>query len=131
MADALGVKVEGLREFRRDLKRLDAGANKALSAELRETGGQALVTARSLAPRVTGKLADSLRLSVTQKAVTIYSTLPQAPVIHYGGTISPRGVPISFPRTEFITRAVEQHGDELLENVGRDIDRAASSAGWK
>jgi hypothetical protein len=125
------IEVKGLREFRRDLKRMDAATNKELSANLREGGGVVLTRARSLAPRLSGELANSLRLSVTQKAVSIYSTLPQAPVLHWGGRIEPRGVPIVFPRTEFGTRAAEEHGDELLENIADDIDRAAKPAGWR
>jgi hypothetical protein len=126
----VAVDVQGFRDFRRDLKRLDASANKALSSQLRETGGVVLVRAKAIAPRLTGELADSLRLSVTQRAVTIYSTLPQAPVLHWGGKISPRGVPIIVPRTEFISQAAEERGDELVEDLGRDIDHAAQLAGW-
>lgn len=125
-----GVEVKGLREFRRDLKRLDTDADKELRASLREGGQGALGQARTDAPHLTGQLARSLRLSVTARQVSIYSTLPQAAVLHWGGTIRPRGVPIVFPRTEFLSRAVTDRADEITENVAESVERAARSAGW-
>jgi hypothetical protein len=40
-------------------------------------------------------------------------------------------VAITFPRTEFITRAVEDHADALIDDIGDGIDAAARRAGWK
>jgi hypothetical protein len=125
------VKTEGLREFRRDLRKMDRVADQALSRELRETGNPVLLRARTLSPRLTGELSRSLRFSVTQKSLSVYSTLPQAPVLHWGGTISPRGVAIEFPRTEFITRAVIEHADQLVEGIGDNLENAAERLGWR
>jgi hypothetical protein len=124
------IDVQGIREFRRDLKRLQPDIDRELRGEIREAGGVILVRARTLAPRLTGELARSLRLSVTQRGVSIYSPLPQAPVLHWGGTIEPRGAPITFPRTEFISQAVEDRADELLDDISDGVERAALKAGW-
>jgi hypothetical protein len=130
MPNDVHVEVNGVREFRRDLKKLEPAIDRELRGEIREAGATVLVRARSLAPRLTGELAQSLRLSVTQRGVSIYSALPQAPVLHWGGRIEPRGTAITFPRTEFITSAVEERADELLDDIGDGIERAALRAGW-
>lgn len=124
------IDTPGLRDFRRDLKRLQPLIAKELTGELRDISQPVVIRAASLAPRLTGELARSLRVSVQQRGVSIYSTLPQAPVLHWGGTIRPRGVPITFPRTEFISRAVEEHADRLLDDVSDGVERASHRAGW-
>jgi hypothetical protein len=127
---AFQVTTNGLREFRRDIRKLEPEVDKELGRELREVGGPVLSQARSLAPRLTGELARSLRLSVTQRSMSIYSTLPQAPVLHWGGTIRPRGVGITFPRTEFATRAILANADRLVDGIGDGVERAAERLGW-
>ena len=62
---------------------------------------------------------------------SIGSTLAYAGVVHWGGVIRPRGVPITFPRTEFISRAVDDHTDQLVEDIADGVDRAARRAGWR
>jgi hypothetical protein len=125
------VDVSGWRVFRQELKHLDPEADKALRKGLREIGVPVLTRARSLAPRDTGELSRSIRLSVTKREMSIYSTLPQAPVLHWGGTISPRGTEITFPRTEFATRAVMEHADKLIEGIGDNFENAATRLGWR
>lgn len=132
MADRRGVavEVEGLRDFRRDLKRLDSQVNKELAQDLREGGREVVEEARAEAPVRTGRLAASLRLSVSARQVSVYSTLPYAGLLHWGGTIRPRGVPITFERTEFASHAAERHADSITEHVADSVERAARSAGW-
>jgi phage gpG-like protein len=130
MADVT-VDAKGVREFRRALRKLDRDSDRQLQRDLRQGGRPILEEARARAPRLTGELARSLRLSVTQRGISVFSSLPQAPVIHWGGTIRPRGVAITFPRTEFITRAVEDHADALIDDIGDGIEAAARRAGWK
>jgi hypothetical protein len=125
------VEVQGLREFRRDLKRIEPAVAKEMTHEIRAGAVPMLASARSLAPRLSGELSRSTRLSVTTKGVSIYSTLPQAPVLHWGATIEPRGAPITFPRTEFITKPVEAGADHLVESIGDGVERVASRLGWK
>lgn len=122
------VEVKGLREFRRDLKQLDVDADKELRKELKVAGETALHGAD--VPTRSGALARSLKISVTAKRITLYSTLPYAGVVHWGGTIEPRGVPIRFPRTEFLSKAVDQGAAQAEQNVADAVDRAARRAGW-
>lgn len=130
MAGEYDVEVNGLAAFRRDVKRLDPAVAKELQGELKDAAGRVLDEARAGAPRRTGALAASLRVSLTTRGASIYSRLPYAPVVHWGGTIRPRGAAITFPRTEFVTRAAHDNAERLLEDVGDAVERAATRTGW-
>lgn len=130
MPDPPAVHVKGLAEFRRDVKRVDAEVNKQLARDLREGAQETLEEGRAVAPRLTGKLAGSLRLSVTTRQVAIYSNLPYAGLLHWGGTIRPRGVPITFKRTEFLSDPVERNADKIAERVAESVEDAARATGW-
>ncbi len=129
MAD-VRVHTQGLAELRRDLKRLDPLIDKELRESIRDAAGKVAVTAGALAPRDSGELAHSIRSYVSGTRASIGSTLEYAGVVHWGGTIDPRGVDIEFPRTAFITRAVTDHIDEIVEDIGDGVEQAARRAGW-
>src|SRR5688572_25988668 len=93
------VNTKGLREFRRDLKRLDPQVDRELRVELREAVGKVIVQAATTAPRLSGRLARSYRPFVTQRTAGVRSQLPYAGVHEFGGTISPRGTPITIRRS--------------------------------
>lgn len=124
------VRTEGLAEFRRDLKRLDPLIDRELRDAIKDAADKVAVTAGALAPRRSGDLAHSIRPYVSGTKASIGSTLPYAGVVNWGGTIAPRGTPITFKRTEFTTRAIEDHEDEIVEDIADGIDRAAYRAGW-
>lgn len=130
MADRPAIKIEGLAEFRRDLRKLDREADKELRGNIRAGAEKVLREAQADAPRRSGALARSLKISVTAKRASIYSNLPYAPVVHWGGTIKPRGVEIRFKRTEFISGAAERGADRLAEDIAQGVERAALRAGW-
>jgi phage gpG-like protein len=130
MSDPLSLKVEGLAAFRRDLRKVDREVDKDLRQDIKDAAGRVLVEARGLAPMRTGALARSLKVSVTAKGASVYSTLPYAPVLHWGGTIAPRGAQIRFPRTEFISGPAERAADRLAEEISESVERAALRAGW-
>lgn len=131
MAKVFAVRTEGLREFRRDLRRLDPALDRELRIELRESIIKVAAQAALLAPRRTGELAASYRPYVRQNAAGIRSALPYAPVIEYGGTIRPRGVPIEFKRSLPVTRAVLREADTIVESFGDAVERAADKTGWR
>ena len=126
-----GIHTEGLREFRRDLRKFAPEVDRVLRADINIAAGRVLIEARGDAPMRTGALARSLKKSVTVRGASIYSTLPYAGVVHWGGTITPRGVPIVFERTEYITKAVERHADTIEEDIANGVQRAALRAGWR
>jgi hypothetical protein len=124
------VRVEGLREFRRDLKKLEPAAAKELQVDLRKAAARVAVAAASSAPRASGAYARSIRPYVTARGVSVGSRLPQAGVLHFGWTNRPRGVPITFPARPVISQALDRQTDRLVEDLGDAVDRAARRAGW-
>jgi phage gpG-like protein len=128
---APAVELKGARELRRALKQTHPAADKQLREELRDIGERiALVGARN-APRDTGALQRSIRPYVTARGVAVGSTLPYASVVHWGGTINPRGTDIRFERRPFLSDAIEDTADWALNQIADSFDRAARSAGWR
>jgi phage gpG-like protein len=124
------VRVEGLRELNRDLKRLEPETAKLLRTDIRAIAERVAIEARATAPRRTGTYARSIRTYVTQRGANIGSTLPQAGVLHFGGTIRPRGVPIVFPARPVISQAVDRNADRLVDEMGDAVEQAALRVGW-
>lgn len=131
MADA--VRLEGFKEFRRDLKRLEPEVEKELRKDIKviATGiaGQAAGAAQSFA--VTGKYAKSIRAYVTAKGASVGSRLSQAGVLHFGGTIEPRGVPITIKARPVISDALDKRANRIVEDFGDAIEDAARRTGWR
>jgi hypothetical protein len=125
------VNTAGLREFRRDLRRLEPELDKELRKELRTAVAIIAARAASIAPRQSGALARSYRPFVTARSAGIRSALPYAPVIEYGGTISPRGAEIRFAQRLPVTTAVERYADKLVDDFGDAVERAADHTGWR
>ena len=130
MAKDFDVNVGGLRDFRRDLKRLDRDLPKELNKEIKQVVGKVAVEASLTAPRKSGALARSYKPFTRGNVAGIRSALPYAGVIEYGGTISPKGAPITIRKFEPITRAVERRRDQLVEDVGDAIESVSHRAGW-
>lgn len=124
------VRVEGLREFRRALKGVSREFDRELRAELKDVGEDVAAEARRTAPRRTGQYANSIRVYANARGVSIGSRLPQAGVLHWGGSIRPRGVEIRFPRRAVITDAAERQTARIVDGVGDAVERAARKAGW-
>jgi hypothetical protein len=132
MADRnVGVRVDGLREFRRDLKRVSPEVNAGLRDELKRIGETVAAEARGAAVKRTGQYAASIRPYAAGAGVAVGSRLPQANVLHWGGTIRPRGALITFRSRPVISEAVEHQAGRIVDRMGDVIEQAARSAGWK
>lgn len=110
---------------------MEPETGKALQRELKEVVGKVAAEAALLAPRRTGALAESYKAYTRGNVAGVRSALPYAGVIEFGGTISPRGTPITIQRSAPITRAVQRQTDSIVEHVGDAIDTAARRAGWR
>ena len=130
MASKDPVRLEGFREFRRDLKKLEPAVDKQLRKDLAVVAARVATEAKAGAPRRTGKYAGSIRPYVTTKGVSIGSRLPQAGVLHFGGTIKPRGVPITIIARPVVSAAVDRNTDRIVDGMGDAIEQAARNAGW-
>lgn len=124
------VEIENGREFLRELGRIDPNFQRELKDAIREGTGKVAVTAGARAPRDSGALAHSIRPYVSGVRASVGSTLPYAGVHEFGGSISPRGVPISIKASGFVGRAIDDHADEIVEDIADGFDRAAYRAGW-
>lgn len=138
------VSIRGLREFRRQLKKISPELDKATREILKDAGELAAAEARRRAPRGStdrhrshrdrryrpGRLAGSIKVSSTQARLSIYSNLPYAAVHEYGGTIRPRGVPIRIKESRMIRGAVEARTDDVIREVEKVTDRLADQAGF-
>ena len=132
LVDSVRIDVEGLGQFRRDLRAI---GGPPLVRELREVLKHAAeIAARQasvLAPRKTGRLARSYRPFTRGNTAGVRSRLPYAGVIEFGGTISPKGTPIDIRRYEPVTRAVEQRADAVEAELAAGFDDLARAHGFR
>jgi phage gpG-like protein len=130
VADDVAIRVDGLRELHAALRNTDREAAKALRAELKAVAASVATEAASLAPRRTGRLAASIRPYATGNRAGVRSSLPYAGVVHWGGTIRPKGTPITFPARPFIADAMDRKADEAATQIAAVLDGAIRRAGW-
>lgn len=81
------IKVEGLNEYVRDLKRLDPELVSEIKAVNRELAEDVAAAARTEAPRLAGTLIESIRAGATQRSGTVKvgkASVPYAGPIHFG-----------------------------------------------
>lgn len=130
MAEGVTVQIHGLRELRKDFRKLGGTANRELSGELKRALLPIVAVARADAPQRTGRLAASIKPFASGLRVGVRSALPYANVVHWGGTIEPKGVPITFPRRAFIWDAIEERDDRIVDDLGDAVEDAARRCGW-
>lgn len=86
------VRVEGLREFQRALRKLDADAPKGLRLAANRSAEFLVDKVRPQFPRRTGRAAASLKPRSTRTAVRIAfggPRAPHAPWLDFGGGVGP------------------------------------------
>ena len=91
MTDA--IKIDGLREFQRDLKKLDSDLPKALRVALNEAAEVVVSYARPRIPRVSGRAAASVKAKSTRTAVRVSgggNRVPYFPFLDFGGRVGRR-----------------------------------------
>lgn len=88
MAEA--IKIDGLAEFSRNLKRLDAELPKALRVAMNEAADIVVQAARAKVPRRTGRAARSIRPQSTRTLVRVAAggkRVPYYPWLDFGGRV--------------------------------------------
>jgi hypothetical protein len=86
MAAGSGVQIDGLRELVRNLERLGTETDD-LKAAFRKVGTLVVNEAKSLTPRLSGSLADSIRPSNSKNKAVVRAgsaRVPYAAPIHFG-----------------------------------------------
>lgn len=130
--------IEGLSEFRRDLKKIAPETDKAFARRLRTIARQVRDDARALAPVRAGALRKSIKHSVTQTQMSLVSNLPYANVHEWGTKepltertrIQPRGVPIRIPQSQMLGRAVFRAKPRVEGQIIRIFEDVARGNGF-
>jgi hypothetical protein len=129
MADA--IRIEGLNEFVRALKKLDSDLPKVLRVAFNDAGQTIITEARSKVPARSGRARASVRAQSTPKAFRITGgskRVPYYPWLDFGG-ITPIGGRRPFIKDgRYIYASYFKHRDEtavLLEKALTDAARAA------
>lgn len=84
------IKVEGLREFVRDIKKLDSELPKVLRVALNEAADVVVREARPRVPRRSGRAAASLKAKSTRTQVRVSAggnRVPYYPWLEFGGRV--------------------------------------------
>lgn len=132
MADA--IRIQGLAEFVRSLKQIDADLAKVLRVAFNEAGQTIVTEARSRVPVKSGRAKASVKARATQTAFRIVggsNKVPYYPWLDFGGTIRPRNT-IHRPFLKdgrYIYAAYFKHRDELATNLEEALLNAARAAG--
>jgi Bacteriophage HK97-gp10, putative tail-component len=117
MADAL--KVDGLAQFSRNLRKLDADLPKQLRVALNTAAQQLVDDARPRIPTRTGKARKSLRAASTRTAVRIRAggrRAPYYPWLDFGGKVG---------RNKSVARPFYKDGRFIYKSY-RDLTRAGT-----
>lgn len=134
MATPEAIRVEGLAEFRRSLKALDASLPKMLRLAQNEAGE--LIRDKTLPwiPRRSGKTAASVKLRSTQtKAIVVGggNRVPWYPWLDFGGragrnkSVERRRVPSG----RYTWRTLGKHRDEVAQALDSSLRKVAREAG--
>jgi hypothetical protein len=134
----VGVHVDGLAQFQRTLKRLDAGLPKALRLALNEATDIVIDEAVPRIPRRTGRAAASVKAMSTRTAARVAAGGPR---VRYYGWLDFGG---KTGRNRSVDRRFYKHGrylyrayfdkrdsGEFAEALGRALGRVAREAGLK
>jgi len=131
------IRVEGLRELIRDLRRIDKELGRAATTHLRKIARETRDEAARRAPvgkrqkPARERLHRSYRYSVTQRGASVYTISPYGAVHEFGGTIKPRGVPITIPRRRMIYGAIDARREGIEEELGGLLDVIAATNGFR
>ena len=113
---AAGVRVDGLRQTVRNLERLGVQIADLKSA-FNRIGNIVVTEAVSLTPRLTGRLANSIRAGKAKNKSEIRAggaRIPYAGVIHYGGYNNITAQP-------FLTTAAQNKQGQVVREVEKEL----------
>lgn len=124
------VRVEGLRDLRRDLRRIDRGLDGALRDSFRSVAGVVVEESQSIAERKglrdTGALIRGIKSSVTRRGIAVRSTAERKgflyPAVYEFGLSGNRA---------FLSPAIEAKQGEVIERLEDAFEDLASRNGFR
>lgn len=139
-----GVEVVGLKDLLRDLRQFgERDAAREVRSELRRAVIPVSADAKRRSPRSNRNrrrwkykrhLADTVRPFVRGNTVGIRSPAPHAKIVHWGGrrpTGANRERWVSVKARPFISDAVEDAADRIVDDLWDALDTAARRNGWR
>lgn len=130
MADA--IRIDGLNEFVRNLKKLDTDFPKVLRVAFNSAGEEIVAEARSKVPTKSGRARASVKMKSTQTAARIVGGSKKAPYypwLDFGG-ITPRGGKRPFLKDgRYIYAAYFRQRDGIAAKLELALIDAARAAG--
>jgi phage gpG-like protein len=132
----VSIKIDGLKELQRDIKRVQPALKREVPKALGDAAKTAVLPgARMMAPKRTGRLSASLRVSQRQTGALIGSRLPYANVIHWGGNVpSARSTSTRpkrrFEATLFINKAATRNQVKLVDDTWNNLRLTFRRHGW-
>lgn len=134
MADP--IKIDGLAQFTRDLKKLDGELPKAVRVALNQAAGVVVDYARPRIPRRTGRAQSSVRAQSTRTAVRVTAGGKKVPYyawLDFGGKVGrKRSVNRAFmPEGRYLYKGyfAKRDSGEFQEVLTRALLDVAASAG--
>lgn len=113
-----GVWVDGFEQLYRALRRIEGGISPELRSRLRAIGQIVREQASDNAPRQSGALAGSIKVSVTQKGASVYSTSEYGGTQNVGGWVKGRGPHVSRANaSRYMSRAVDETRGEVKDEM--------------
>jgi hypothetical protein len=121
-----GVEVHGLKELRRDLRKIDPALQKELRADFLDIGKAVAEDAQSEMPERTGRAKASVKAGVSGNNAYVQGgkqTVPYFGWLDFGGVLRPTG-----GRRNTITREFRKRGRFLYPAIDRNGDRIQRGA---
>lgn len=130
------IKIQGLREFQKSLKKLDKDLPKALRIAFNEAADSVAADARRRVPKRSGRAAGSIRSRSTQVSVRITeggSRAPYMPWLDFGGRVGrKRRVQRTFlkdGRYLYASYFKRRDSGEFQEDLQKALIKVATEAG--
>lgn len=118
------VVIEGFAQLQAALGRVADGVDTELKSKVRAVGERVALVAAGNAPRRTGELQHSEKVSVTGRSASVYNTAPYGGALNVGAWVGGRrGVHISRGRaSHYQDRAVRQLAPWVRQEMDSVVD---------
>lgn len=132
-----GVEVIGLKEFRRDLRKIDPALQKTLRAELVDLGNEIAEDAKKEVPVRTGRARDSIKAGMSGNNAYIQggkASVPYYAWLDFGGVLRPTGGRRNTQVRDFrkdgryIYPAIDRARPKILDRAEKAFNNAAREA---
>lgn len=130
MAQNWGVRVEGLAELRRDIKRAIAGTPTEITQAIKEAGGPARVAVVAETPQRTGRLAAGWRVSAAGATGSVTNRVPYAGGAVWAQRGKWRGFQKYGPPPRFGPPGIERASPQIQAILSRHLETIVSFYGW-